>query len=115
MPLHLTRLHRFLPYYARIGRRAVTKVAQTTIGRPLLAPDMNSWWAPPAARRVALDMLGDEAIRQGELRSLSLYDPTELEKLFESARAEKPLDAQLLGRIITVELALRQVDATLDT
>jgi hypothetical protein len=114
-PLQLTRLHRFFPYYARIGRRVVTKVAQTTIGRPLLAPDMNSWWAPPPARRVALDMLGHEAIRQGELRSLSLYDPGELEKLFESARAETPMDAQLLGRIITVELALRQVDAALDT
>jgi hypothetical protein len=115
MPLHPTRLHRFLPYYARIGRRAVTKLAQTTIGRPLLASNMNSWWEPPAARRAVLELLGNGAVRRREMRSLSLYDPRALEKLLETARAETPLDAQLLGRIITVELSLRLVDAAVDT
>ena len=113
MPLRTTSLHRFAPYYTRIGRRAVTKLAQTTIGRPLLAPNMHSWWAPPDARRAALALLGAGSPR--ELRSLSLYHPGALERLFETARGESEMDAQLLGRIVTVELALRQVDAALDT
>jgi hypothetical protein len=115
MPWRPGAVHRFVPYYTRIGRRAVTKLAQTSIGRPLLAPPEPGWWAPRAARAAAVELLGvSRKIRRREMRSLALYDGKALEEFLESALADPVRDAELLGRIITVELALRHEDATLD-
>jgi hypothetical protein len=107
--------HRYAPYYARIARRAITKVTQTTLGRPLLASPAVSWWAPRAAQAVAVESL---SLREGErarsMRSRELFNIPALERYFEDAVAGRTPDAQLLGRIITVELALRQVDAAVE-
>jgi hypothetical protein len=112
MPLRPTAVHRFVPYYTRIGRRAITKVAQTTIGRPLLAPTWTSWWAPAAAQMAAVELLGSSAaIRRREMRSLPLYHTPALDSFLDAASAGRLTDAELLGRIVSVELALRQVDA----
>jgi hypothetical protein len=115
VPLRARTAHRFAPYYARIGRRAVTKLTQTALGRPLLAPRPRGWWAPPAARRAAIEMLGQSPTeRRRGMRSLSLYDPAAIDRFFAAAQAGALGGAQLLGRIVTIELALREVDASLD-
>jgi hypothetical protein len=114
-PWRPSAIHRFVPYYTRIGRRAITKVAQTTIRRPLLAQRTTSWWAPPAAQKAAVQAIGKTAtIRRNEMRSLRLYDRTVLDMLMDAALAGNVADAEMLGRIVSVELALRQVDATVE-
>jgi Glutamine amidotransferase domain len=108
-------MHRFAPYYARIARRAVTKLAQVTLGRPFLALPEDDWWLPPAARRAVINVLGHDAgDRRNGMRSLSLYDVRALEDFFATPPADGSGDAELLGRIVTVELALRAADASLD-
>jgi hypothetical protein len=115
MPWRPTAMHRFVPYYTRIGRRAITKVAQTTIGRPLLAPKTTSWWAPPAAQKAAVETIGKTAeIRRNEMRSLPLYDGAVLDRFLDAGLAGDVGDAEMLGRIVSVELALRQVDAAVE-
>ena len=115
VPLHVRTAHRFLPYYARLGRRAITKVSQAAFGRSLLAPRPRGWWAPTSARRAVIDILGrDSAERRTLMRSHTLYDANELERFFEANRAGERAGAELLSRIVTVELALREVDAGLE-
>jgi Glutamine amidotransferase domain len=114
VPWRLRAVPQLAPYYARIGRRAVTKLTQVTLGRALFALRDEGWWFPPDAWRAVVGVLGrDAADRQKRMRSLSLYDPHALEALLARGFASAD-DAQLLGRIVTVELALRTVDASLD-
>jgi hypothetical protein len=99
-PLRLTNLHRFVPYYARLGSKAVQKVTGVRLYRPRgerLLP------ASPAWRLAALRVLADPDPRS--FRSRALFRPDELERLLAGA------GGALFGRVLTVEAALRAVDA----
>jgi len=106
-PAQLTRpgnLHRFAPYYARLGQTAVRKLR----GRPApLAP------LPDVVARGyghAVRSLRDQGVlTPGEMRSAALYEPRALEDLV--AASDIPAFSQwaLLGRVATLELVLRKV------
>jgi hypothetical protein len=107
-PWRPTNLHRFLPYYAQIGRRAVNKLSERTLGRTLLPTRTQAWWCPPAARRAAV-----AAVTRDELRSRPLYHEHALERLLARAGEPESGQATVLGRVLTAELALRAADAGL--
>jgi hypothetical protein len=107
-PWRPTNLHRFVPYYAQIARKAVNKLSQRTLNRPLLPERNEAWWSPPAARGAAVAALGE-----GELRSRALYDERVLAALLGGAGDPRFAETTVLGRVLTAELALRAADASL--
>ena len=116
-PWRATNLHRFLPYYTQLGRKAVNKVGQKFLGRKLVRPpETGNWWCPPTARRTIVDSFaGDGPLTYETMRSAPLFDRARLGTLLEEARVEGEFaDTGLLGRIVSVELGLRAADATLE-
>jgi asparagine synthetase B (glutamine-hydrolysing) len=107
-PWRLTNLHRFAPYYAQIGRKAINKLSQRALNRALLPVRNDAWWSPPEARRAAVTALGD-----GDLRSRPLYDDGALAALLAGADDPGYAETTVLGRVLTAELALRAADASL--
>jgi len=116
-PWRVTNLHRFMPYYTQLGRKAVNKVGQKFLGRRLVRPpETGNWWCPPAARRAIVDSFeGNGPLSYDTMRSAPLFDQTALGALLDGARADGEFaDTGLLGRIVAVELGLRAADATLE-
>jgi hypothetical protein len=99
-PLRLTNLHRFAPYYARLGSKAVQKVTGVELYRPRGERRLP---ASPRWRLAALRVLADPDPRS--FRSRALFERRELDRLVGG------LDGALFGRVLTVEAALRAVDA----
>ncbi len=114
-PLRVTNAHRFIPHYYDIGRRASLKLAQKAtrsgVGRP-----------PANERRLAANMalvehadaVAGQALTHGSMRSGSLYRKAELEALLAEARAGRRGNADLVDRVLTMELALHAADASLE-
>lgn len=107
--------HRFVPYYMRMGRKAFTNVSRKYLTRGLLAPAPVFHDRVTAARGALLDQLNaDTPFNHANLRSASLYKARELDDFLERARQPDFADTEMLGRIITIELALRAAGACLD-
>lgn len=106
-PWRWTNLHRFLPYYAQLARRAANKASEGLIGRALwpIAGSRPQWVEEGTRRYVASLELTPSSMLSG-----SLYDRRSLESLLESVHRGGSITDEL-GRILTVELALRLTTA----
>jgi hypothetical protein len=103
-PLRLTNAHRFAPYYASAARAVGRKIAERVRPPAPATPD------PSVARRraqVLRRLREDGALDAATMRSGELFDGARLARLV--ADAEDPRFARWapLGRIATLELALR--------
>jgi hypothetical protein len=99
--------HRLAPYAAQLARKAVTKVSDKVVGRPLLMKNPRFPWASRANASV-LDRLSERgAFVPGQLRSGDLYRPEALGALLGASRRPGSNQDALLGRVITLELALQ--------
>jgi hypothetical protein len=111
-PWRPSNLHRFAPYYGRIARKAINKLSQKATGRPVL-PSRHTG-GPVAARAAVVNHLEKTGeFRYDELRLAPLLRRDGFEELVRGARDPAVGDANLLGRVITAELALRETDGTL--
>jgi hypothetical protein len=106
-PVRVTNAHRYWPYYAGLARRAVTKVSEKLTGRPLLLPVEGFPWAADAHRNVLVGLGGGALLRPEQLVSADLYRPDALAQLLQASTQPGFTQSALLGRILTVELALR--------
>jgi hypothetical protein len=114
-PWGLSNLHRFGPYYADLARRAVAKLSYRAIGRAVLASRTPPQPAVTRARCTLVRELRKEGVLDpGRMRSAPLYKPGALEPWLDLAERPVFADNELLGRVVTVELALRAVDASVD-
>jgi len=114
-PLRVGNIHRFVPYFARISRKAVTKLSEKAISRPLLLPAPRLDATRSRARRALVDTFDDgRPLRADTMRCARLFKRDALEGLLSRAGDADFSDSALLGRILTAELALRMVDAGLD-
>ena len=105
-PMRMTNLHRFWPYYARLASKALEKATGLRIYRPRAEQRVA---ASPELRLAALQaVLGDDA---RSMRSRALFRPAQLDLLLAEAARPDFERSQLFGRIVTVEAALRTVDA----
>lgn len=114
-PWRVSNIHRFLPYYARTGRRAANKLTQKALGRPLFPSAKPRAARIDAARRAVLGRIREDGgLDHATMRSAALYDRRALDELL--ARAARPDfgNERLLGRILTIELTLRAADAALE-
>jgi asparagine synthetase B (glutamine-hydrolysing) len=114
-PLRLSNAHRFLPFYANFGRRAANKVGERVLGRSLFPHG-----APPDEQRLAgwhrfLDALAPpgRGLRASDFHSAPLYRLDRLDDLLRRERSA--FDEELLGRIVAVELVLREMDVDAPT
>ena len=114
-PLTLGNAHRFIPYYTTLARRATRKLSQRAPW-PLLTPQRPADPARAQARAALVASLDDgRPLRHETMRSAALYKRDPLNALL--ARAGDPNlggTATPLGRILTVELALRSVDTGIE-
>jgi asparagine synthetase B (glutamine-hydrolysing) len=115
-PMTIRSSYRFAPYYATLARRAVRKIGQRVLSRPVLPAPTPSNAARASAHHAFVATLDDgRALRHEAMRSAPLYLRDPLNALL--ARAGDPAlggRAALLSRVLTVELALRAVDAAID-
>ncbi len=94
---------RFVPYYLRLGRTAVRKVrGRSTHGQRPPARAQNAY------ATVVGELYERGVLRHSEMLSGALYERTALDALVSSAGAGGQEGRTLLGRIATVELALRE-------
>jgi hypothetical protein len=114
-PWRLSNIHRFAPYYANVARRAVGKLSYRATGRALLYPRKHPRPAAARARSTLVRKLRTEGVLDpSHMRSAPLYSPGALEPWLDLAERPVFADEELLGRLVTVELALRAVDASVD-
>jgi len=100
---------RFLPYYGRIARTAARKVRQR--GSPASVRDPE---AAEGRRAVLRSLAGGGDPASATLRSASLFDPRALGDFLSRAANPGFSEASLFGRLVTVELGLRETDAALE-
>jgi hypothetical protein len=114
-PMRLSNAHRFWPYYRLIGRKAVNKISEQVLRRPLLLSPSSSDPVRARARGALVNGLDDgRPLRTENMRSAALYKRGALEDLLSRAGDPSLKDAVILQRILTVELALRAADASVD-
>jgi hypothetical protein len=114
-PWRLSNLHRFTPYYVDLARRAVAKLSYRAIGRAVLAPRTHPKPAVARARGTLVRKLRAEGVLDARrMRSAPLYKQGALEQWLDLAERPVFADDELLGRLVTVELALRAIDASVD-
>jgi asparagine synthetase B (glutamine-hydrolysing) len=115
-PPRLGNLHRFTPYYRTIARKAVNKISERLLERPLLLPRAASDPVRAGARAAFVDGLEEGGpLRAETMRSGPMFKRNALNDLLSRAEDPSLKDAAMLGRVLTVELALRTVDAALDS
>jgi Glutamine amidotransferase domain len=114
-PPRPTNLHRFLPYYGTFGRKAVAKISQRLLPRPLLVPHAASDPVRAGALAALVVDLGEgRPLQQQAMRCGPLFKRDALNDLLSRAGEPGLQDAGLLCRILTVELALRAADSAVD-
>ncbi|HYT80398.1 MAG TPA: hypothetical protein VEQ37_14325 [Actinomycetota bacterium] len=113
-PWRANNLHRFLPYYGTIARKAVNKVAQKRLGRTVLATGPRFDPCDLPARRAVLDHLGWKGrLERSDFRSAALFKANVLDEFLRNAYEHPTIDVTLFGRIVTAELAARATGAEL--
>ena len=113
-PFRPNNIHRSAPYYGTLLRKAANKVSQK-LGAPVLPTVAHFDPAPMPTRRSLLVSLGDGApLSSSRMRSAPLYRRGALDDFLAAAFDGGPVDTALLGRILTIELALRAVDAGIE-
>jgi asparagine synthetase B (glutamine-hydrolysing) len=113
LPWRPWRAHRFLPYYAVVGRKAVNKLSAKALGRPLMLRHSVFPWQP-AANAAVLDALGSDLLSWPSMRIAPLIRRERLDALIARSTTVDFADTPMLGRIITAEMSLRVTDTTLD-
>src|SRR5207249_2303902 len=101
-PPRLSNLHRFLPYAAKRGRVAVTKISDRLLSHPLLAQSAKGDPVRATARGDVVARMDDgRPLRWEQMRCGRLFKREALNDLL--ARAGEPALAEtaLLGRILT--------------
>jgi hypothetical protein len=108
-------LHRFAPYYGQIAQKALNKISQRALGRPLLPAGAQDFYCDAAARRAAIrSVAGGGELHAADMRSAPLFDRSELDDLLRRASRPGFEETAILGRVLTVELALRALDASVE-
>jgi len=112
LPMRVTNLHKFTPYWSAIGKQLVRKASQAVLGRSLLPPARDEFAGYPLARwrRETLECLEqDRVLDHAHMHSGPLYDADHLMDFVARARTPDFGHETLLSRILTVEMALRSV------
>jgi asparagine synthetase B (glutamine-hydrolysing) len=109
-PQRLTNYYRFIPSRIGLYKKALNKVGQIATGRSLWPARTYTSYSRLEWRQGILEFAEAEKLfHPSEMRSGSLYDFEQLRVFLSQAQTEGFAQDEFLGRVITVELALRAV------
>ena len=114
VPLRMDNWYRFIPSRLALSRKALGKFAQVTFGKSLwqnVRPEGYSrleWRQAVLQYTAAQGMLNPALMRSGDL-----YRPEQLGSFLAHAQDETFKHDEFLGRILTVEMALRETSTAL--
>jgi len=112
VPQRLANFHRFIPSRIDHYRRAINKLAEIKLGRSLWPARREESFSRPEWRRSILRFAEAEGLfKPGEMRSGGLYHPDRLRSFLARAGGEDFSHDEFLGRMITLEMALRATGA----
>ncbi len=115
LPMRLTNLHKFKPYWMQIGKQLVRKTSRKLIGRNLLPAPRSEFDSYPITRwrQTTLDYIAqDSLLNYDQMHSARLYDARSFTDFVERARTEEFAQETFLSRVLTLEMALRSVGAS---
>ena len=115
LPMRVTNIYKFIPYWLGLSRQLIRKTFQTTPWRHLLPATRDEFASYPLLRwrRETLDCLEqDRVLDYAHMHSGRLYNAERLADFIRQARSEEFSQETLLSRIVTVEMALRSVGAS---
>jgi hypothetical protein len=104
VPWRVTSAYRYVPYYARLGRIAASRMALKTMGWRLWQSKSLEDPRIVQAQRPIVDYL---ALSEQSMRSAVLFKQGTLTKLLTRAQSPDFAAGDMLGRVITVEMAMR--------
>ena len=104
-PTRLRNAHRFAPYYWRMANKAAHKIRRRPSPHPTEAP------AAAGFRHAVASLRREGLLDPATMRTGELYDRAGLERLIDEAQRPDFHSWTNLGRIVTVELALRSPTA----
>ncbi len=116
VPMRLTNLYRFAPYWVSEGKKLIWAMGHRFLRIRLWDKDRGDGSSYPMAEwlRETLSQLEmDELLAPAHMRSASLYDIAKLEAFLAEAQTDAFKHEGLLSRVITIEMALRSVDTSL--
>ncbi|HLF25788.1 MAG TPA: hypothetical protein VJG32_05590 [Anaerolineae bacterium] len=118
LPMRLTNLHRFVPYWLSVAEKLAWGASYRLTRKSL----WNKRDSGPAGKAYPVARWRRETLRQLEAQSLlapakmhsaGLYDSNALQAFLARAQADDFREEPTLGRMITVEMALRSVGVSL--
>jgi len=115
LPMRVTNLHKFRPYWSLIGKQLVRKASHEFLGRSLLPAARDEFATYPLTRwrQDTLNCLEqDNILDHAHMHSGRLYNAERLANFLKQARTEEFGQETFLSRILTVEMALRSVGAS---
>lgn len=117
LPMRLTNLHKFWPFWQSVVSNVAGKYARQIIKRPtklFSGHPTHVHYPLPDWRRGWLDYAAEaELLQPDKMRSAHLYNAEELQRFVAQAASETRYD-DFLGRIITLEMAMRDVGTRID-
>lgn len=116
IPIRASNFSRFIPYWSALGVQLLQKGSRVLLQRSLIpvARSMNFDYPRHRWRRDTLNCLdADGVLDYAQMRSGALYNPQRLADFVKAARTEQFEQDNFLSRILTVEMALRAVGASL--
>jgi hypothetical protein len=102
--MRLDNAHRFAPYYVRLGKMAVRKVRREP------SPPKAEGVAERAYRRGVQALRAEGLLDPATMRTGEIYDHGALKALLDRANGPDFANWSMVGRVVTLELALRAVD-----
>jgi hypothetical protein len=110
MLMRATNFYRFIPRYVSLYGRIIGKLGQIVLGRSLLSRGTNTGYSQMDWRQGIVQFAQDEKLFQPiDMHSGSLFNPDQLLSFLSQAQSSEFQHDEFLGRMITVEMALRTV------
>src|SRR5262245_23022166 len=118
IPKRMSNFYRFVPYRYRFYRKAINKLSEISIGRSLWsirnAGNYTSY-SRMEWRQNMLKFAEQESLFQpSKMRSRKLYRLDQLQSSLSQSKPNEFRYEEFLGRIMTVEMAMRSVDVALE-
>lgn len=116
LPMRITNLHKFKPYWTSIGKQLIRKSSRTLLGRSILPELRDEFSTYPIARwrrDTLTGIMKDKLLSHSYMHSGDLYDPQGLADFVNRANTDQFGQETFLSRMVTVEMALRSVGTSI--
>ncbi len=118
IPIRVINVHKFGPFWKSLTNRFTRKVSRKLLGKPIVIWSEKSSYAEyplPAWREGWLNFAAErDLLKPPYMHSGALYNTDELLTLVSQAKTQDFKYEEFLGRVITVEMAMRAVGTSVE-